>query len=306
MKNITVGGYEKRDIQQQVAKVLRGLGNPEPPLDLRDVRELLKLDLQYYRSGDDDSVKEFVSKVKIGVKQIIARPTLLWDVIKKAKLSALWVPDRKRILVDATAPVLKHRWYETHEINHSFIPWHQQFLLGDTEKELNPLCLEVIEAEANYGSGQLLFLQERFTAQAMDMPLCLTSVQKIAKEFGNTITSTLWRFVEEVCAEIPVVALVSAHPHYVEAAKNPAEPCRRCIESPRFKREFGHLTEMELFGMLSTYCSYKKRGPLGEDELVLTDANGENHFFHFESFSIGYDVLTLAVHKCKAGAVVGF
>lgn len=306
MKNITVGGYEKRDIQQQVAKVLRDLGKPDPPLHLEDVRELLKLDLQYYRSGDDDAVKEFVSKVKIGFKQIVQRPTLLWDVIRKAKLSALWVPDRKRILVDANAPKLKHRWYEAHEINHSITPWHQQFLLGDTEKELNPWCLEVIEAEANYGAGQLLFLQDRFTAQAMDMPLSLGSVQKIAKEFGNTITSTLWRFVEEACSEISVVALVSAHPHYLDAAEDPSEPCRRCIESPKFKVEFGHLTEMELFGMLSSYCSFRKRGPLGEDELILTDANGEAHFFHFESFSNGFDVLTLAVHERKVGAVVGF
>ncbi len=115
MKNSIVGEYEKRDIEQQVDKVLRGLENPEPPLDLRDVRELLKLDLEFYSNADDDVVKEIVSKVKIGLKQIVWRPTILWDVIIKAKLSALWVPDRKRILLDATTPVLKHRWFESHE-----------------------------------------------------------------------------------------------------------------------------------------------------------------------------------------------
>src|SRR5439155_22958005 len=124
MKNSTVGEYEKRDIEQQVDRVLRGLGNPEPPLDLREVRELLKLDLEFYSGADDDVVKEIVSKVKIGVKQIVWRPTILWDVIKKADLSALWVPDRKRILLDATAPKLKHRWFEGHETLHSITPWH--------------------------------------------------------------------------------------------------------------------------------------------------------------------------------------
>jgi hypothetical protein len=38
---------EASDIDQQVAKVLRGLDNPEPPLRLEDVRELLELDLRF-------------------------------------------------------------------------------------------------------------------------------------------------------------------------------------------------------------------------------------------------------------------
>jgi hypothetical protein len=306
MKNVTVGGYEKRDIQQQVAKLLRGIGNPEPPLQLSDVLELLQLDLQYFRSGNDDVVREIVSRVKIGIKQIIFRPTLLWDVIRKANLSALWLPDQKRILIDANSPALKHRWFSGHEVIHGITYWHAQFLLGDTTKELNPMCAEVIEAEANYGAGQLLFLQERFTAEAKDMPMCLTTVQKLAKKFGNTITSTLWRYVEEVCDECPVVALVTAHPHYVTEAKDPLEPCRRCIGSAKFKTEFGHLSELALFGKLFGYCSYNKKGALSWDEVVLTDANGQNHFFHFESFSNGYDVLTIGVHQRKAAVVVGF
>ena len=127
MKNVLLGDHEKRDIQQQVAKVLRGLGNPPPPLRLETVRALLNLDVQYYRSGDDGVVQEFVSRVKIGFKQIIDRPTLLWDVIKR-RILALWLPDPRRILVDASEPVLKHRWFEAHAALHSLIPWHQQYL----------------------------------------------------------------------------------------------------------------------------------------------------------------------------------
>src|SRR5439155_1326973 len=116
--------HETADLRALIAKVLRGLGAPEPPLDLRDVRELLRLDRQYYSSTDDSAVREFVSKVKIAGTQILARPTILLDVIRKASLSALWVPDRKRILIDRDTPELKHRWYEAHEIGHSLPPWH--------------------------------------------------------------------------------------------------------------------------------------------------------------------------------------
>jgi len=48
MKNIIVGHYEAEDLGRQVEKVIRGLGNPEPPLQLDQVRDLLRLDRHYY------------------------------------------------------------------------------------------------------------------------------------------------------------------------------------------------------------------------------------------------------------------
>ncbi len=306
MKNLLLGEYEKRDIQVQVTKVLRGLGNPSPPLKLEDVRALLDLDVRYYRSGDDSAVQEFVSKVRIGLKQIVIRPTLLWDVIKRAELSALWVPDRRRILVDANEPLLKHRWFETHETLHSLIPWHQQFMLGDTLKELSPSCLEVIESEANYGAGQLLFFQELFVTMARSLPVSLESIRLIAKHFGNTITSTLWRYVEEVWADTPVVALTSVHPHYLAQAEDPMQPCQRCIESPAFKQQFGGVGENDIFARLQSYCTYGKRGPIGTGEIIFTDVNGDSHYFCFESFATKYHVQTLGVYSRKLATAVGF
>ncbi len=41
MKNTIVDGHEAEDIETQVSTILRGLGNPEPPVSLSDVRELL-------------------------------------------------------------------------------------------------------------------------------------------------------------------------------------------------------------------------------------------------------------------------
>jgi hypothetical protein len=44
VRNVSLGHRTVADIDAQVAKVLRGLGQPEPPIDLRVVRDLLKLD----------------------------------------------------------------------------------------------------------------------------------------------------------------------------------------------------------------------------------------------------------------------
>src|SRR5713101_8154141 len=168
MKNILIDGHEASDIQNQVGKILRGLGDPEPPLLLEDVRELLRLDRTFYSSTDQGAVREVVSRLMVAGKQILKRPSILFDVITKAKLSALWLPDKKRILIDESTPKLKHRWSEAHEIGHSVIPWHQNLLLGDNEFSLNPACHAQMESEANYLAGQLLFLQDRFLDEARD------------------------------------------------------------------------------------------------------------------------------------------
>jgi hypothetical protein len=151
-----------RDIDAQITKILRGLGNPTGPIELADVRALLQLDRQYYSSTNDGLLRELISKAKVAGKQVIARPTLILDIVRKFDLKAFWVPDRKRIMIDEAQPKLKWRWNETHEIMHSVVPWHEGAMMGDTEYSLTPDCHEQVEAEANYGAGRLLFLQGLF------------------------------------------------------------------------------------------------------------------------------------------------
>jgi hypothetical protein len=297
MKNVVIGRFEAEDIRKQVEKVLRDLDNPEPPLRLDDVREVLRLDRQYYSSQDDGSLREFVHRLRISGRQILDRPTRLWDVIRKARLSALWVPDRRRILIDSELPVLKHRWAEGHEVGHSLAPWHGEFLYGDSEEELNPACQEKLESEANHAAGQLLFMGERFAEEANDSQAALSVVLGLADRFGNTKTSTLWRFVEETHSELPMVGVVSlGKTAEAQAIVNGRPYVRYCVESPAFKKRFAHTTESELLLAVRSYCSRRRAGPLGRAEIVLQDANGCQHVFQFESFSNSYDVLTLGVY----------
>ena len=66
MRNVSLGPRTVADIDGQVAKVLRGLGDPEPPLDLRVVRDLLKLDRGYYSTTDDSLLRETFSQTEGG------------------------------------------------------------------------------------------------------------------------------------------------------------------------------------------------------------------------------------------------
>jgi hypothetical protein len=297
MRNVALGPRTVSDIDGQVGKILRGLGNPEPPIDLRMVRELLNLDRQFYSSTDDGFVREVFSRMKVAGLQVLQRPTLLKEAIQKLSLKALYLPDSKRILIDADVPQLKHRWNEAHEIGHSIIPWHEGIMFGDDAVTLTPHFHEAMEAEANYAAGRLLFMADRFGEEAMASAPSLALIRGLSSQYGNTITSTLWRFVEQAEAQRPMVALVTGHPH--RSRRKPdfdaANPCRYCIQSPLFRANFGRLSDVDLFGIVAGYSGPQRAGPLGEAEVRLVNDDGQRHIFNFETFFNGYEALTLGV-----------
>jgi hypothetical protein len=291
-----------RDIDTQVTKILRGLGNPTGPLDLDQVRALLKLDRQYYSSTNDSWLREKISKAKVAGKQVLQRPTLLLEVVRKFDLKALWAPDLQRIMIDEAQPKPKWRWNETHEIIHSVVPWHAGAMMGDTEYSLTPDCHEQVESEANYGAGRLLFLQGIFEEYAKSSKPSIDLVRNAQKEFGNTLTTSFWRLVETL--DVPALGVVGKHPHHDRRVINVNEPFRYFIRSRKFIERFSTITDADTFEMIRSYCEWKKNGPLGEKELVLTDDNGDEHIFRFETFSNTYDVLTLITYLHPHAALV--
>ena len=297
-KSLNVSPKTANDIDQRVDRVLRGLGNPQPPLRMEDLRELLKLDLQFYTADNPGLLQEVVSRMKVGAKQVLKRPTLLIDAISKLSLKALYLPDRKRILLDKNIPQLKHRWNEAHEIGHSILPWHEDMMHGDTENTLSQHCQEHIEAEANFAAGRLLFLRDRFTDEALSLSPEIVTIRSLQKTYGNTMSTTLYRFVESVGAERPVVGVITGHPHILRRSvdHDPNNPCRHFIQSLAFSRMFGNISEIDVFKKIAGYCGNQRGGILGQEELLLTDDNGNLHRFSFETFFNRYDSLTLGVY----------
>jgi hypothetical protein len=175
---------------------------------------------------------------------------------------------------------------------------------GDNRHTLLPHCHAQIEAEANYAAGRLLFLRNRFAEEARDLPPTIETVQQLNVAFGNTISSTLWRFVETVGASRPMVAMISGHPQISRRAEdfNPSQPCRHCIQSPAFQSNFSQVSEQALFQAAAEYCNAKNGGPLGSAEISLRDDNGDDHVFVFETFFIRYrppavgEALTLGIY----------
>jgi len=287
-----VGDFEAEDIRRVVARLLRDLGSPDPPLDLSEVRSLLKLDLKYYSTTDPGFLQELTHRLRIAGKQIVLAPMALIDIIKKSELSALWLPANRRILIDQSVPKPKHRWIEGHEIGHSIIPWHSEFLFGDDEYTLDPACHAIVEGEANFASSRLLFLEDRFGAEARQLELSFSSVKGMAKRYGNTLTSTLWRMVEDRNPENPVFGMVTAHPHYDIGRGVNGEEIRYFIRSRAFARFFSSVTPEEGYELIRGLASRKRAGPILEATHELTNTNGERCEFKMESFCNQHALLT--------------
>lgn len=213
-----------------------------------------------------------------------------------------YLPDRKRILVDATLPAIKQRWGEAHEIGHSIIDWHDLFMHDDDKQTLSPACHAQLEAEANYAAGRLLFLQDRVAAEMHGSPPTIRLIQGLSKTFGNSITTTLWRVVEHLGT--PAVGIISGHPRRPNDGFNPADPCRYFIRSRTFERQFGKLGEVEIFAAVRAYCGMRTRGPLGDEELIVRDDNGAEHIFYFETFYNSHDALTLGIYRAPKPVIM--
>ena len=305
-KNRTISTKTAQNIDKRVERLLHGLGNPEPPLQLSDVRELLQLDREFYTADDPSLVNEVISQIRIAGIQVYKRPMLIIDAIQKLSLKALYLPDQRRILLDAKLPEKKHRWNEAHEIGHSLIPWHHDIMLGDNELTLSQNCHEQVEAEANFAAGRLLFLRERFTEEICSVEPSIDVIRELHKKYGNTLSTTLYRFVESAGTERPIVGMITGHPHLARRLKtfDPLNPCRYFIQSTAFRRYFQSISERKLFTGIAGYCGRQRGGPLGENELILTDDCGDRHIFSFETFFNQYDALTLGKYLKPAYSVI--
>ena len=180
-------------------------------------------------------------------------------------------------MLDGDVPEPKHRWIEAHEIIHSVIPWHKNFLLGDNTQTLDPTCHAVLEAEANYGAGRLLFLNEKFSAEAKDLELSFKSIKLLKKRYENSIISTFWRTVEDRNPLDPVFGMVSIHPHYPEVGSHDGpNPWRYFIRSDTFARQFSRISPETVYELVRSHASRRKAGPYLLHKTQLTMIVGKS------------------------------
>jgi len=179
-------------------------------------------------------------------------------------------------------------------------------MLGDDDHCLIPACHAALESEANFAAAKLLFLRDQFRFDARSLEPSFRNLELLANRYGNTKTSTFWRCVEHWGEEMPMVGLITGHPHpsMRKMDFDPEQPCKHFIQSSVFAAMFSKISESEVFDQIVEYCGRQRGGSLGAAEILLTDDNGNSHSFEFESFCYHHQTLTLGIYRGQAGSIL--
>jgi hypothetical protein len=278
----------KTAIERENNKILRDIEIKSPPVKVDDIIEHLNLYQQYYNLEDPNLLQKFWYKVGL-------QKNRLFKLLRKVKLVAMWFPVESAIYIDAALPKPKQKWATHHEIEHSILPWHRSFYLGDTVQTLDPYYQEALEAEANYGTSYLMFCGNLFRQEALDTKPEWASIDLLSKRYCNSLVTTLRKYVAD-SHNIPMAAFIST-PFWLEKPGDQKERWRYLVCSDKFKEQFGNVLPITLLEKIDCNTTERRGGPIGEFSLSLEDVNGNWHRFHAESFFNRHYVLTLIVYE---------
>ena len=147
---------------------------------------------------------------------------------------ALWF-ERREVFVDLAQPEPRRRFTDAHEAMHALCPWHEAVLREDTDAELFRATSLAIEAEANFGAGQLIFQGRRFAERIADAPRDMATALALAGEHGASRQATLHQFAQHHPAPVALLT-IGRFP-----GRDGRLPVWRTVASPAFRRRFGRL-----------------------------------------------------------------
>jgi IrrE N-terminal-like domain len=177
-----------------------------------------------------DAVLDFAGvRDRVELARIPGRPA-----IAERLLGAVWF-EQRALFVDRRQSEPRRRFTEAHEAVHLLCPWHAAALRLDTAAELFGSLVDGIEAEANFGAGQLIFQGGSFHAEAIECERSLRTPFALAERFGASHHAAAHHYVEG--HREPVAMIVAGRWPGADGAL----PVWRSVESAGFLRRFGRL-----------------------------------------------------------------
>jgi hypothetical protein len=172
----------------------------------------------------------------VGVRDRVelAQAPPIADPVRDRLLGAIWFEERT-LFVDRRQSMPRRRFTEAHEAVHLLCPWHAAALRVDTASELFGALALGVEAEANFGAGQLIFQGDAFHAEALAHERSLRTAFALAGRFGASHHAAAHHYVDGHPG--PVALIVAGRwPDPCGAL-----PIWRSIESESFRRRWGRL-----------------------------------------------------------------
>ncbi|HEX8753778.1 MAG TPA: ImmA/IrrE family metallo-endopeptidase [Solirubrobacterales bacterium] len=142
------------------------------------------------------------------------------------------LPDQRVVFIDRGQVPVRQTWTNGHEAAHAMCGWHGEILRLDNESTLFRELYPGVEAEANYGAGQLIFQGGRFHRRALREQVSIATPIALSEEYGASIHATVHYYAEEHPSAVALAILGVRH------RADGRLPVWRCIESPNFRRRF--------------------------------------------------------------------
>jgi len=278
----------RKEIDKNISRVLNDAGIKKPPVIIEDVLACLELNRDFYDLDDPSLLQRVFHKIKVGGVK-------LKQLKEKINLSAIWMPDKKVILVDKSLPAIKQDWASFHDTTHTILKWHKPFFLGDTAQTLDPDFQEMLESEANYGASALMFGGKIFTKEGLDTSPEWSSIETLKKRYKKSWVTTLRRYVE-FTHDIPMIMMVST-PLWLDIPIEQTHPWRHIVFSPSYYLKFKSLNPESFYDLVNSNIAKRRGGIVGDFEFYITDMTGRRCDFRAECFFNTHYVITMAVQN---------
>lgn len=171
--------YLNQEVKDAIAKVaantLIELSIKDPPIDVVSIFDEESLNINFF-DKEDPSFRQLALNI---------------GVTKADLLRGILFVDRNLVLARNDGYERRTKWVLGHELGHWKLPWHIQILYKCTQFDLCHTARKQMEREANFYSGELLFLGDTFKEMLFYSQLSLDQIKSLANRFLMSKESTL-------------------------------------------------------------------------------------------------------------------
>lgn len=197
------------------------------------------------------------------------------------------------------------RFSVLHEVGHFVLPEHRDRLLfPDTDETLSWRTRVRLEKEANQLAADLIFQGNRFSKEALDMPLSSTTVHELAPRYGASYEASIRRYVERHLLPCAVIVYNRVSPHADDMDPEEAEYRIQytIVSSPFRKKYFSSVESKEGFSHGSDIFEahrFRDVSDILRRELVVEKDDDRAWHFESEIFTNGYKIFQLVLQEIQ-------